>query len=128
MTQVGRHSERSPAILVVEDQDVSRRALTVLLRSHGYVTAAAGSAEEALSMIGNEPCPAIALVDLELPGMSGLEFIGRMRQLHPDMFTVLLTAVDVDSVRAAFGGYAVVYMQKPVNFERLLGMLHSHQS
>lgn len=118
--------EPTPAVLVVEDQDVSRRALSLLLKLNGYTTAAAGSAEEALRMFRQDRWPAIALVDLDLPGMSGLDLISRLRQLDAGVYAILLTAADDMRVRAALGDITVAYIQKPVNFDHLLALLSQH--
>jgi len=116
--------ETSPEILVVEDEAASRRALTLLLKMNGYTAAAVGSAEEALLAFERQPWPGVALVDLDLPGMSGLELISRLQSLGAKVHAVLITAADADRVRQTSRGRAVVYMQKPLNFETLLKLLH----
>src|SRR5689334_18545612 len=65
-------------VLIVEDERVARRALANLLAASGYVAQAAGSAEEALGLLNlkGQP-PKVILVDLNLPGMNGLDFIRR---------------------------------------------------
>src|SRR5215203_4852527 len=77
-------------VLIVEDERVSRRALAALMTASGYTTEAAGSAEEALAAVRTEGVhPDIALVDLDLPGMNGLEFIGQLTRMEPGVFPVL---------------------------------------
>src|SRR4051794_9984653 len=64
-----RVAETCPAILIVEDDRVSRQTLAMLLKSSGYPAAVAGSAEEALRLVERDGPPRLALVDLNLPGM-----------------------------------------------------------
>src|SRR3954471_10758494 len=68
-----------PAILIVEDDRISRKALALLLSRSGYGVEAVGSAEDALhladDLTGEGRMPRVALVDVDLPGMSGLDLI-----------------------------------------------------
>lgn len=123
---------RAPAvaphrILLVEDERVTRKAMTLLLAVSGYPTQAAGSAEEALRLVERGGVPPIAIVDLDLPGMNGLELITRLEQADPAVVPVLITAVGDDALNAALQGRRVKYLRKPVDFDALL-LLLSRQS
>jgi len=65
-------------ILVVEDDERSRRLLRDVLTHHGYEVAAFGSAEAALDDVA-AMAPALALLDIQLPGLSGYELLPRLR-------------------------------------------------
>jgi CheY-like chemotaxis protein len=112
------------SILVVEDERASRRALTSLLRTAGYDIRAAESAEEALQLVATGSFPTIALVDLNLPGMDGLELIARLRALDTGVFAILITANDSQYVRSHLLTGCVDYLRKPINFEHLLQIIH----
>ncbi|HZL36354.1 MAG TPA: response regulator [Tepidisphaeraceae bacterium] len=114
-------------VLIVEDEAVARKALSVLLSSYGFITTACGSAEEALGLIRNKLAPEFALVDLDLPGMNGLDFIGRLRESDRAVFPVLITAADKERVRS-LDTTPVRYLQKPLDFEKLLILLHECQA
>jgi len=81
-------------------------------------------------MLNGTSRPRIALVDFNLPGMSGLDLIERLEQLDPDVFAVLITAQSGDRLQDVLRNRRVAYMQKPINFDRLLTILaegeHSH--
>lgn len=111
-----------PDVLVVEDERVSRRAMTSLLISSGYHPAAYESAEQALEDVDGSP-PPVALVDVDLPGMSGLDLIERLEKLRPDLRTVLITAADGERIERFRRQHDVVYLRKPVDFPLLLEIL-----
>jgi CheY-like chemotaxis protein len=115
------------AVLVVEDENTTRHALSLLLRLSGYRTAAFSSGEEALRTLGQGWHADFALVDLDLPGMNGIDVIRKLRQLDDGIYAVLLTAADVDRVAKVLAGGMVAYLQKPVNFQELLALLHEHR-
>lgn len=113
-----------PNVLIVEDERVSRRALAALMSANGYETEAAGSAEEALDVVRDEGVrPDIALVDLDLPGMNGLELIGQLTRLDPSLFPVLITAANGDNLASVLRERGVAYLRKPLDFGRLLTLL-----
>ena len=110
-------------VMIVEDERVSRRALAALMSASGYETEALGSAEEALNAVEAGVHPDIALVDLDLPGMNGLDFIGYLTELDPDVFPVLITAANGDNLANLLQQRGVAYMRKPVDFNRLMNLL-----
>ena len=123
-------SECAPpqSVLIVEDDRISRRAMTALLAASGYPAQGVGSAEEALQVLDRARVPAIAVIDLDLPGMSGLELIARMEKFHPDVFPVLVTGADTDRLERLLGGRQVALMRKPVEFHQLLALLDERRT
>jgi DNA-binding NtrC family response regulator len=79
------------SVLVVDDDDAVRDFLLEALRGN-YEVAAAGTAEEALRML-REPSAgfAVALVDVNLPGMSGGDLVTMMRSLCPDISVIVMS-------------------------------------
>lgn len=111
-------------VLVVEDEPVSRRALVALLGGSGYRALPAASAEEALALLTTGQRPVLALIDLDLPGMNGLEFIQWLRRLAPHITPVLVTATSrerIDLLR--HDQQDLLYVRKPINFAQLLKVL-----
>ncbi len=101
-----------------------RTFLRVFRRQYGIVTA--GSGEEALALLGREPVD-VALVDHSMPGMSGLELLRRMQQLHPGVRRVMLTAYgDLPELRAAVdSGLAAGIVMKPWDRRDIEGVIAS---
>jgi len=119
---------RRPSVVIVEDEETSRRALSVLLSLCGYQPQAFASAEDALRFLKGRAFPQVVLIDLDLPGMSGLDLIRRLKKLEPSVFPILITASDDDTLAAQLRGLPVVYLRKPVDFDVLLALLNEqHQ-
>src|ERR1700758_3283884 len=103
-----------PAVISVIDDDASVRAATDnLLSSHGYSVHTFASAEEFLQSPRLHDCSCI-VVDVQMPGMSGLDLLGRLRtQGHHTPF-IFITAFPEEAVRArALKAGAVGFLGKP---------------
>jgi len=114
-------------ILVVEDDEKSRRLLTDVLGYHGYEVAAVESGEEGLERARSRP-PDAALLDIQLPGISGFDVLAELRS-WPDrerMPVVAVTAsvMDHDRKRILAAGFDA-YVSKPVNIRELLQTLEA---
>lgn len=79
------------SILYVEDDDLTRQTVGNRLRRLGYDVTAVASGEAALTAVG-EGSPALALLDLELPGIDGIETLKRLRQRLPNLPIVVCSA------------------------------------
>src|SRR5262249_24570710 len=96
--------------LVVDDHPLTRAALVGLLEQHGFpVVAEAGDGEEAIES-ARELQPDIALLDLSMPGLGGLEALPRLRAAAPGCEVVVLTASGTEenllaAIRAGAAGY-----------------------
>jgi CheY-like chemotaxis protein len=108
-------TDRRPTLVVVEDDDHVRRALTRWLCSRGYGVRAFDSAEAWLAGI----CPADgAIIDINLPGMSGLELDERLRREGRAIPIVFITAHDEPGPAASR-----VVLQKPLEAQALLNAI-----
>lgn len=67
-------------VLVVEDDPDIRMLLELKIRRMGHLVVGAGSGEEALDLLRDRPAPDVALLDVLMPGMSGLELLALLRQ------------------------------------------------
>jgi CheY-like chemotaxis protein len=114
------------AVLIVEDERIARTALAALLASYGYATEAVASAEEALRLMKarNGSAPKIAVVDLNLPGMSGIDLIRHLEQMNPHVHPVLVTGAGDEVLGTALREHPVTYLRKPVDFNQLLSVIN----
>jgi DNA-binding NtrC family response regulator len=81
----------SDLILVVDDEQSVCYVLSNLFARMGWRTKAVPSAEEALSTLNGEK-PGVALLDIRLPGMSGLELLGELKKVSPDTEVIMMTS------------------------------------
>lgn len=112
-------SEPSRTILVVDDEASQRELLGGFALRLGYRVREAASGEEALESIQRAP-PDLVLLDVRLPGINGIETLGRIRQFAPDLPVLLITAfADLRQAVAAMKGGAEDYLAKPVDLDEL---------
>jgi CheY-like chemotaxis protein len=115
------HHHKPTTVLIVEDEAVSRRTLACLLKSCGFVIEAVGSAEKALESVLDHR-PDIALVDVDLPDMNGMQLIEQLRRSDPQIRGVLITACERERVEALVRR-GVPHLRKPLDFQALLALL-----
>lgn len=111
-------------ILVVDDEPQIRRAMRTTLSSNGYTVVEAKSGEEALKMLGEER-PELVLLDVNMPGMGGLEACREIRE-QSDVAIIMLTvrSTEHDKVLALDAG-ADDYVVKPFSIEELLARIRA---
>ena len=108
----------SATILVVDDDPDILSSLSIHLRADGYQVLRASSGKEALGAIDRE-VPALAIVDLMMPGMDGFETSRRIKR-RADIPIVILTAVDTEETKVrAIELYADDYLTKPFSYQEL---------
>jgi len=112
-------------ISIIDDDDSVRESLRRLMRSVGFAVNVFASAEEFLDSdrLRNTDC---LILDVRLPGMSGLELKRHLATSHSDIPIIFITAYEDDDVRArALNAGAVDYFLKPFNDENLLDAIEA---
>jgi two-component system response regulator RegX3 len=111
-------------IVVVDDEPALRDAVTYSLRSEGYDVAAVADGEAALDLVATDP-PDVVVLDVMLPGLSGVEVCRRLRDAG-DIPIVMLTARDaeVDRVIGLDAG-ADDYVTKPFSMAELVSRVRA---
>ena len=105
--------------MIVDDELSQRKLIGGFFESFGFTIVEASSAEEMLDAIERQP-PDMILLDVRLPGMSGIEALPRIRKLLPSTPVVLITAyADVRQAVAAVKSGADDYLSKPIDLEEL---------
>jgi len=108
-----KQKERS--VLVVDDDELVQLAVCQALASEGYLVIGASSGREALSMASQQKFDA-AIVDLRMPGMSGVELLPLLKGMCPNTIAIILTAVqDGEELCEAIAdsGEFLAYIEKP---------------
>lgn len=105
-------------ILVVDDETTMLETLSSFFGNRGYQLMTAASAEAALKLMKDEQ-PALALVDIKLPGMNGLELLKIMRREYPATKTFVITAYDEENKKAAEEIGVDAFFAKPIGLDQL---------
>lgn len=115
-------------ILIVDDNSINLKLVRVLLQGEGYEVRTATDAEEALEVLADFQ-PRLIIMDLQLPGMDGLELTRRLRQDHAlrDCVVLAVTAYAMkgDEQKALDAG-CDGYVPKPIDTRTLPGLVAEH--
>lgn len=112
-------------ILIIDDEAAIRESLETLLSLEGYEVETTPNGEEGISSI-EENSYDLVLLDLALPGKSGLEILPMIRERHPSLPVIMITAFGkVDNVVEAIRSGAQNFVQKPWDNEKLLADIRS---
>jgi DNA-binding NtrC family response regulator len=106
-------------LLLVDDDDQLRQALARRFERHGIVVVDAGSGAQALAKSAQSRCD-VALLDLNLPDMTGIELLGRLKERQPELEALLLTAHgSMETAIQAMKQGAYDYLTKPIQVPEL---------
>jgi len=102
-------------VLIVDDEKVVRRLLFASLAETGHPCLEAGSVEEAKKQLKSYSF-AIVLLDIKMPGQSGMDFLSELLADHPDVAVIMISALsDSDTAIACMRKGAYDYIIKPFN-------------
>jgi DNA-binding response OmpR family regulator len=106
-------------ILVVEDETSTRKAIVRALNLMGYQAEEAISGKQAIEKLASLPYD-LMLLDLRLPGMDGVEIMELVRETHPTLLVIVLTAhATVESAITAVRSGAADYLLKPCSLREI---------
>ncbi|MEX2323592.1 MAG: response regulator transcription factor [Acidimicrobiia bacterium] len=113
------------SVLVVDDVELFRFGLSAALEREGFTVLAQASDAEAAVVAARRLQPDLVVLDIMMPGLSGLDVVGRVREAAPDSAVVMLTGSEseedlITCIRAGVRGYLV----KDVPFDRLARSLN----
>ncbi len=115
----------SARILIVDDEANQRKSLAIGLRLEGYQILEAADGEAALEVLSTEQVD-LAIVDLMMPGINGLDLARRMRFRHPEVRVVLTSAYHLSERQLQRAEIRVLgFVPKPFVMEELVGFLRS---
>ena len=115
-------------ILVVEDEESIRWALSKALEREGYRVVLAADGEEGFKRV-TEPAIDLVLMDIKMPGADGLEMLTRIKEVRADLPVIIMTAFGTlqAAVQAMKRG-AYDYITKPFDLDRKSTRLNSSHS
>ena len=107
-------------ILVIDDDESIRNSLAAILRDEGYEVDVASNGREALQK-SEETIYNLALIDIKLPDMEGIDILIRMKDTVPKVRKIMMTGFpSVQNAIEAVNRKADAYLLKPVEVEKLL--------
>lgn len=118
-----RESNKDIKILVVDDQEGIRQLLYEVLQSEGYVVEVAESGSDALKAV-EEFNPDILIIDMKMPGMSGLDVLKLLDERNCDVKPIIMTAYgELEIINEASQLGVKHYINKPFDIEDLLEII-----
>ena len=120
---LGRMGTAHPVIAILDDEEHFRRALSRLLKAHGYEVASFAAGEELIAEAARRTFGCV-LLDLNMPGMSGFDVLAELQgDLSPPPVIVLTANDDPSTMKRAFALNAFEYQLKPIAAPALLGSI-----
>lgn len=119
-----------PRVLIVDDEENQRRTLSIGLKLEGFDVVVAGSSQEALQLLTSDGATIdLALIDLMMPGLNGLDLARQLRRLFPHVRVVLSSAYHLSArqVERADCG-AIGFVPKPYRLAELSSFLRAKTS
>jgi DNA-binding NtrC family response regulator len=111
-------------VLLVDDEEEFVETLAERMRSRGMEVATSNSGVEALELIDTEPYD-VVILDLQMPGMDGIEALARIKRRQPDIQVVLLTGhATVEKGVEAMKQGALEFLEKPIDLSQLSEVIH----
>ncbi|MBI4313556.1 MAG: response regulator [Candidatus Omnitrophica bacterium] len=127
---VGQDPSRNPenrrSVMILDDETEIRVSLKFYLIGRGMDVTVAATAEEALSLLrSGRAKPNALLLDLDLPRLSGIEFLKLVRQMHPEIAVIVLTGIGSGSIQEAVERLGVrQFLHKPASLDTIEQALH----
>jgi two-component system response regulator RegA len=110
----------TPSVLVVDDDPEFQRALIKIFAKAGFPVGGASDGDQAVAMVGKTHYACIVL-DLKMPGKSGLKLLREIKEKSPEAKIVIVTAFDdTISPQEAIAAGAFEYLNKPVKRQAIL--------
>jgi DNA-binding NtrC family response regulator len=114
------------SILVVDDDPNIRKVLQWILEKEGYMVEAVENGKQALK-VSEKLTFDVALIDINLPDIKGIELLSKLKALCPDMIRIIVTGFpSLDNAVKSVNEGAEAYVLKPFNAEELLKLIKKH--
>ena len=116
-----------PTVLFVDDEEDYLKTLLKRMRKRGIEVSGAGTGEEALERLTRHPVDVVVL-DVRMPGMSGIETLRKIKESYPLTEVIMLTGhASLEVAREGMELGAFDYLMKPVGIDELLYKLEDAQ-
>ncbi|WP_417661872.1 nitrogen regulation protein NR(I) [Pseudomonas sp.] len=114
---------RSETVWIVDDDRSIRWVLEKALQQEGMITQTFDNADGLLTRLTRQQ-PDVIISDIRMPGVSGLDLLARIQDLHPRLPVIIMTAhSDLDSAVASYQGGAFEYLPKPFDVDEAISLV-----
>ena len=111
-------------VLIIEDDEEMRSLLKDFFVEEGFETDSVSSGYDAFGIITKKPFD-LVVTDIRMPGLTGLDILPRIKKIQPEVAIIVITAFGTEEVRRkAFERGAKAYLEKPIHFQELRGLIH----
>jgi two-component sensor histidine kinase/CheY-like chemotaxis protein len=115
--------DKRSSILVVDDDQSTRKTLSLIFKRKGYEIETAGTGQEAIERAQTRFFN-LALLDIKLPDMEGVELLAPLKGLHPEIEIIMVTAhASLETAISALNRGASLYITKPLNMDEVLSTI-----
>jgi signal transduction histidine kinase len=115
--------DEKKSILIVDDDEGTLESLSFIFKRKGYEIETACTGEEAKKK-AKKRFYNVVVLDIELPDMKGVELLAPLKEIHPDMVIIMVTAhASLESAISALNQGASFYITKPLNMDEVLSIL-----
>ena len=107
-------------ILIVDDEVSIQESLAGIMRDEGYDVSLAGNGHQALKLVDKDP-PDLVFLDIMMPGIDGIETLKRIKEGHPDVYVIIISAHGTieTAVRAIkYGAFDLI--EKPFSLDKVV--------
>jgi PAS domain S-box-containing protein len=112
--------DKMERILIIDDDESSRRSLSLILGKNGYEAETAGTGQEALEK-AQKRFFNLAFLDIRLPDVEGTKLIAPLKEMHPSLAVIMITGyASVETAVQALTDGASAYITKPLNMDEVL--------
>ncbi len=111
-------------VLIIEDDEEMRSLLKDFFAEEGFETDSISNGFESLGILTQKIFD-LVITDIRMPGLTGLDILPRIKKIQPEVAIVVITAFGTEEVRRkAFERGANAYLEKPIHFQELRGLIH----
>ncbi|MEF2146096.1 MAG: response regulator [Desulfovibrionaceae bacterium] len=111
-------------ILLIDDEESLSEVHRKRLHHRGYEVLVASSGKQSLEVVANHDDIAVAVLDVRMPGMDGIELTSRLKQVRPDLEIIILTAYNTPLCRIECARWgARDFLVKPVDVDELVASI-----
>jgi two-component system response regulator PilR (NtrC family) len=112
------------SVLIIEDDEEMRSLLKDFFVEEGLETDSVSNGYDAFGMLVKKPFD-LVITDIRMPGLTGLDILPRIKKIQPEVAIIVITAFGTEEARRkAFERGANAYLEKPIHFQELRGLIH----